>query len=85
MRFLTFYFCVCLKISVINSFTHTHTHTHKAEREKRGYMGWECRGNNYLSKDLKELRAKALELILGQDIPGGGKSSYSDPEVEVGL
>ena len=48
-------------------------------------MGWECRGNNYLSKDLKELRAKALELILGQDIPGGGKSSYSDPEVEVGL
>ena len=48
-------------------------------------MGWECGDNNYMSKDLKELRAKALELILGPDIPGGGKSYYSDPEVEVWL
>ena len=46
-------------------------------------MGWECGGSNYLSKNLKELRAKALELTLGPDIPGGGKSNYSDPEVEV--
>ena len=56
-----------MKISVIvlHTHTHTHTHTHKAEREKRGYMGWECGGSNYLSKNLKELRAKSLGANFG--------------------
>lgn len=43
MRFLTFYFCVCLKISVINSFVlfcffviNSFTHTHIKQKGRRG-------------------------------------------------